>query len=157
MTIDVDLAFHSLSCSAIGKIVGGIASLFKDNDCDCGPATGVSVSIINDSGDPCDPTYRLYATGAGNDADRFNDFNQTLSGTIEVPQNQGAVLIRPSSTNGGTLRNTFSIQFQPGSLGAYTTTGEDEFLLFISGSVGTAGTFRVRGTNNCSGPSPIYF
>jgi len=214
----------------VGGIIGGISSLFRDGNCDCGPATGVRVSIIDDMGDPCNPTYRLFAFGAGSDAELFNwtvnegnsnafypsepallgppptqnspavplfvnvvtlcpqdlddeeamigntlvsqevnlfdayaeveevgdvlvynDFNQTISGTIEISQSVNAPKIRPSSTNGGTLRNTFTIQFLPGSFGSSTTTGEDEFLLFISGSVGTEGTFRVRGTNNCSG------
>jgi len=223
----------SLPLAVYGAIVGGaisgLVSLFSDGNCDCGPATSIGVFIMNDTGDLCNPTYRLRAYGAGEDAELFNwnvnegssgafypaepailsvppaqnspdlplsvttttlcaddlddeqailgnvytefplnlfdsyrlveevgdvlvfgQFQQRPDGTIEINPSNDAVIIRPSSTNGGTLRNTFTIQFLSG-FGTSTTTGEDEFRLFISGNVGDEGSFRVRGTNNCSG------
>lgn len=213
----------------VGGAISGIISFFSDGNCDCGPATSIRVVILNDNGDICNPSYRLQAFGAGDDAELFNwnvnegnsgafypaeparlsvpptqnspdlplsvttttlcandlddeealignvytefpvnlfdsyrlveevgdilvfgQFEQRSDGTIEISQSNDAEIIRPSSTNGGTLRNTFAIQFLSG-FGSSTTTGVDEFRLFISGNVGDEGSFRVRGTNNCSG------
>lgn len=215
--------------AVIGGAIGGLFSFLNDGNCDCGPATRIGVFIMNDNGDLCNPTYRLRAYGAGDDAEFFNwivnegnsgatypaqpailgvpptqnspdlplsvstttlcaedmgdeaamlgnvytefpvnlfdsyrlveevgdvlvfgQFQQRPDGTLEISTSGNAEIIRPSSTNGGTLRNTFSIQFLSG-FGSSTTTGEDEFRLFISGNVGDEGSFRVRGTNNCSG------
>lgn len=80
----------------------------------------------------------------------FGELQQQSDGTIEISNSGLAQIIRPSSTNGGTLRNTFSVEFDS-SCCFSSSTGQDEIRLFISGNVGDEGSFTVIGTNICSG------
>lgn len=213
----------------VGGIVGAIGSFFGNDSCDCGPATSIRVVILDDTGDSCNPSYRLQAFGAGDDAELFNwnvnegnsgafypsrparldvvltqnspdvllevstttlcaddigdeeamlgnvfsespinlfdsfrqveevgdilifgQFEQRSDGTIEFRNTGTAPIVRVSSTNGGTLRNNFTIDFLSGGYGS-STTGVDEFRLFVQSTIGATGSFRVQGTNNCSG------